>query len=379
MPRPTDFRSRTRFCLSPRFDLFLALGALFDQGDTAHPGWCQRTRQVMSSRFFRQAAGIGADSAIWALIPDALAHAAPDADADSLLALLGDLPAAEFQQRLLVGGLHDADVVARLQAGSLGLAEAVAGLPAVKREWLGWLGLYPYRKDQPIAMALEALIEDPPAFQQTIVQLAREFWQTAFADTWDRLMPAMERSVDRKRHLFMTLSLGEFAQQANLLVAIDDHKQVMAAARGGYRVALDQISLCVLLPSAFNQRRYWSAYEAATGVVVYLPYYDADLALDPAPPAVPLLGHGVDLPLVFKALGDPTRFALATLIAKTPTSSVDLAKALGVSKPTISHHVSQLRLTGLLRERQQNGQVLLSLRTEVLDNLSMLLMDHFNR
>jgi DNA-binding transcriptional ArsR family regulator len=379
MPSPADFRSRTEFQISPRFDLFLALGVLFDRDDAIHPVWSHQTRSALSSRFFRQAAGIGADSAIWALVPDALSEAPAAADADTLLTHLAGLPPAGFQQALLVGALHDGAVVARLQAGTLGLAEAVAALPPVKREWLGWLGLYPYRQDRPIAVALESLIEDAGAFQRAIVQLAREFWQTAFAETWRQLMPQMVRSIEAKRRLFDELPLGEFADRAMLLVTVDERQHVLQAARGGYRVGLDRIRQCVLLPSAFNHRRYWSAYESPAGVAVYLPYFDPELTVDAAPAATPLLGHGVDLPMVFKALGDPTRFALLTLIARAPTSSVELAKALGVSKPTISHHVSQLRLAGLIRERQQNNQVLLSARTAVLENLSALVMDHMQR
>jgi DNA-binding transcriptional ArsR family regulator len=78
----------------------------------------------------------------------------------------------------------------------------------------------------------------------------------------------------------------------------------------------------------------------------------------------------LDPSLIFKALGDSTRFAIATLLARAPKSSVELAKILSVSKPTISHHVHLLREAGLIQETFVNGSVELQLKRVVLEGLS---------
>jgi DNA-binding transcriptional ArsR family regulator len=56
---------------------------------------------------------------------------------------------------------------------------------------------------------------------------------------------------------------------------------------------------------------------------------------------------------VFKALADPTRLRLAALIVDRARCGQDLAAALGISTPTVSHHLRLLREAGLIRETRQ--------------------------
>ena len=56
-----------------------------------------------------------------------------------------------------------------------------------------------------------------------------------------------------------------------------------------------------------------------------------------------------DLARIFKALGDPVRLRLLSLIASTDETCVcDLTDAFDVSGPTISHHLRVLREVGLV-------------------------------
>lgn len=60
----------------------------------------------------------------------------------------------------------------------------------------------------------------------------------------------------------------------------------------------------------------------------------------------------------FKALGDPTRVKLLSLIAATPTKEAcicDLVDPVGLSQPTVSHHMKQLVDAGLVA-REQRGR-----------------------
>ena len=65
-----------------------------------------------------------------------------------------------------------------------------------------------------------------------------------------------------------------------------------------------------------------------------------------------------DLAGLMKALADPIRLRLLSLVANSPTGEVcacDLATPLGRSQPTVSHHLSVLTRAGLL-EREQRGR-----------------------
>jgi ArsR family transcriptional regulator len=60
----------------------------------------------------------------------------------------------------------------------------------------------------------------------------------------------------------------------------------------------------------------------------------------------------------FKALGDPTRVRLVSLIAAQPGGEAcvcDLTEPVGLSQPTVSHHLKLLVEAGLLM-REQRGK-----------------------
>jgi len=61
---------------------------------------------------------------------------------------------------------------------------------------------------------------------------------------------------------------------------------------------------------------------------------------------------------MFKALGDPTRVRLLSLIAARPDREAcicDLTEPVGLSQPTVSHHMKQLVEAGLV-VREQRGR-----------------------
>jgi ArsR family transcriptional regulator len=60
----------------------------------------------------------------------------------------------------------------------------------------------------------------------------------------------------------------------------------------------------------------------------------------------------------FRALGDPTRVRLLSLISAQPTGEAcicELTQPVGLSQPTVSHHMKQLVEAGLVT-REQRGK-----------------------
>lgn len=65
-----------------------------------------------------------------------------------------------------------------------------------------------------------------------------------------------------------------------------------------------------------------------------------------------------ELAAILKALADPVRLRLLSIIASSPTGEVcacDLPQLLDRSQPTISHHLSQLTKEGLI-DREKRGK-----------------------
>jgi ArsR family transcriptional regulator len=59
---------------------------------------------------------------------------------------------------------------------------------------------------------------------------------------------------------------------------------------------------------------------------------------------------------LFKALADPARVRIVSMLARSaePACVCELTPALGLSQPTVSHHLKKLVQAGLL-EREQRG------------------------
>ena len=66
-------------------------------------------------------------------------------------------------------------------------------------------------------------------------------------------------------------------------------------------------------------------------------------------------GEADELAVAFKALADPVRLKLLSLIAAAPSGtacSCDLEEPVGKSQPTVSHHLSILADAGLITKEK---------------------------
>jgi ArsR family transcriptional regulator len=91
-----------------------------------------------------------------------------------------------------------------------------------------------------------------------------------------------------------------------------------------------------------------------------LPLLTDDLAAccSPVTGGVLSIAQAERLAQVFKALGDPTRVRLVSLIAAHADGEAcvcDLTEPVGLTQPTVSHHLKQLVDAGLLN-RETRGR-----------------------
>ena len=63
-----------------------------------------------------------------------------------------------------------------------------------------------------------------------------------------------------------------------------------------------------------------------------------------------------DLPLLFKALGDPTRLKLLRLLMfneEDKLKVIDLAEKIGISQPAITQHINILKDLNLIKSSKE--------------------------
>ena len=87
--------------------------------------------------------------------------------------------------------------------------------------------------------------------------------------------------------------------------------------------------------------------------------------------------QAVDLARVFKAMGDPVRLRLLSLIASHEGGEAcvcDLTDVFDVTGPTISHHLKVLREAGLITGERRGTWVYYRIRPDALESASQVLM-----
>jgi len=99
-------------------------------------------------------------------------------------------------------------------------------------------------------------------------------------------------------------------------------------------------------------------------------------------PAAPLVAEpltmsaATEIAAKFKALSDPVRLHLLSLVASHAGGEAcvcDIASGVGVSQPTVSHHLKVLRDAGLLTSQRRASWVYYAVVPETLTALSALL------
>ncbi|MEV7729664.1 metalloregulator ArsR/SmtB family transcription factor [Streptomyces sp. NPDC087917] len=86
--------------------------------------------------------------------------------------------------------------------------------------------------------------------------------------------------------------------------------------------------------------------------------------------------QAVELAKVFKALGDPVRLRLLSMIASRDGGEIcvcDLTPAFDLSQPTISHHLKLLKQAGLIASERRGTWVYYRLLPRTTDKLAAVL------
>ena len=93
-----------------------------------------------------------------------------------------------------------------------------------------------------------------------------------------------------------------------------------------------------------------------------------------APLAAPVLDEdeAVATAELFKALADPGRVRIVNVLATSgePVCVCELIEPLGLSQPTVSHHLKKLVDVGLLEREQRGKWAYFSLRRDAVETLA---------
>jgi DNA-binding transcriptional ArsR family regulator len=191
------------------------------------------------------------------------------------------------------------------------------------------------------------LLRDPVLAKDRILSVLRA-WQVPFSAIEDRVRTIIERDYEERASDRERLAPAELIETTT----------------GGVRYLPEPgIARVVLGPSYFS-RPYNFLMSARDWR--FFGYPVSDSALGPADALTPPLA----LVRLHRALGDETRLRILKLLASRDLYLTEIAQQLDLSKPTIKHHMIQLRAAGLVTITDSGAVMYYTLRRNRLDDAS---------
>ncbi|MEO8908768.1 MAG: winged helix-turn-helix domain-containing protein [Gemmatimonadaceae bacterium] len=373
---PTSRPFPIEFAVTPRFDIFYALYTMSSPGATALDAWKARATARLPRGFDRRARRVAPVALFWPLLADALQQTPGEMTFGEMISALSEMPERDLKTNVVSGIFHGASAARALVAGKKNLRQVLTSETIDGKDLLTHFGLIPYEANSPAAKAMSMLLAKPEVFRRELVLVLEEFWESGFREDWSDLEPRLRAEGFRVRDLWEERpSLEELSGDLKLPVAFDSKAREIRP-KSGSPVVYDRVDRCFIVPSAFNTRRWWAKYETNTGRVSLYFSVTRDsinpnrITLAGVAQPTPDVRPTINAETVFRALGDTTRYAIASILARTPTTSSDLARSLRVSKPTITHHVQALRAAGLIADLPEGGSTKLSLKRETVGAVS---------
>jgi DNA-binding transcriptional ArsR family regulator len=354
--------------VTPRFELFYALQAL-ESTTPQLTEWRREMDLKLPPRLRTSIASVAPSPLIWPLIADSLRDEAPGLTFDQMIIALRSMDNGAFQKAVLSGIFKTRGSVEGLISGRVTLKRTVAAESKAQERLLSLIGLHPFSVESASARVFQRIVSEADSYREEIVAVVQTFWSAEFSAAWAGLEPQMQRSARTMKSAVASSGFAAFSRDRKLPIRVDGESIVSAS--GSIRIPMSPVAGIHLIPSTFNVAGLWAAYTGSRKRTrFYIPFVDATPAVTavPAKPGAP--AAIADPALLFRALGDTTRYAIASMIATQPMTSAELAQVFGVSKPTISHHVQLLRSANLLIESAGEAGIVLSLNRQVLESAS---------
>jgi DNA-binding transcriptional ArsR family regulator len=255
------------------------------------------------------------------------------ADAAAFVALLRDTSGHDFANAVLADSLRDpargAEVSAALSGDRAAIDTLLAAWPEHKQGWLS------------------RMLVDPDALVGEVAALMGA-WLPLYQEVEPRVRAIIERDVDLRAGDIASLRPAELIERTT----------------NGIRWLSEPGVRRVVLAPSYLVRPYNFTFAGGDWRMFVYPVGDG--ALEPhdplAPPQSVLRLH--------RALGDDTRLRILRLLKDRDWYLTEIAERLELSKPTIKHHLAQLRAAGLVTLTEEGGLSYYSLRRDRLDDAS---------
>lgn len=202
------------------------------------------------------------------------------------------------------------------------------------------------------------LFDDPSAMGARLARMMEQYWDEAFADEWERILPRIEAEVSAAARELVIHGVPGLVEQFLPEATWDGDGHTISIERqwdGDVRVA--ERGGLLLVPTVYAWPHVLVEMSEPWPLSIMFPLRDLR-----QPEVAQASDHEVAVGL--RALGDETRLQITRLVAEEPRSTRELAELLSLSDSAVSRHLQVLSRSGILDSHRDGYFVLYQLVPE---------------
>lgn len=189
-------------------------------------------------------------------------------------------------------------------------------------------GMEDNKQTKQLLTTLYEIWSNRKAFGEKLVMGLRAYIDTFFAEEELRILPVLQHELSYAR-----MRAGSRPLPAML-------EELTAGVRYG---DFEHLSDIVLAPTFWGSPFMFSEHPTDTKMIVLFGARPGTMSIIPGEVVPDALLRGM------KAMADPTRLRILRYLAQEPQTSSELSRVLRLRPPTVTHHLTQLRLAGMVQ------------------------------
>ena len=315
-------KTKIHWDIGTAYDLFISLRILHDpESYGVRASWAAGVR----SRVPAESREVLNRTAVLRLLPIALINSLKEPkDSAQLMAKLRSIPAGEILETLAnVPGMPE-------QMKELFLSTA----PGKKwsREdiqlFIQRFGMEDNKQTRQIFSTMNEAWANRKEFGEKLLLGLQAYIDTFFAEEEQRILPVLQQELS-----FARMRAGSRPLPAML-------EELTAGVRYG---DFEHLTDIVLAPTFWGSPFMFSEHLTETKMIVLFGARPGTMSIIPGEVVPDGLLRGM------KAMADPTRLRILRYLAQEPQTASELSKVLRLRPPTVTHHLTQLRLAGMVQ------------------------------
>lgn len=210
---------------------------------------------------------------------------------------------------------------------------------------------------------LADLERDPKGLLDRFSAFLVGYWEEVFSPLWDRLEDQLLKDIASQSEQLRTKGFASFVREVSDRIKWTEHDVTLSFRKPfAWNYLMKNDDSLTFLPSYFVWPHLFVDV-TITGVVVV---YDSSQARREAVPTQPT----DSLVSACRALGEPTRVQLLTVLQERPLTTQGLAQMFHLSEGAVSRHLQVLKRARLVTSHQEGKYVLYRCREDLLSILS---------